>query len=145
LDLKRDILLQSQRWGASGGDLRVCALYPEDIIPYTINICGPCLEKVVGQSLHITYSVPFSFSVFLIVVSKHSRDFPLGHGPCEFNRDRFRVPRRALTIQLTAGENDKIGSFGIENFRKEGQREVVRAVAWGDGGVATSALGDREV
>jgi hypothetical protein len=112
-----------------------------------MNIRGPGLDKAVGQSLHVPHLVPFSFSVFLIVVSKHRRsgNLPLGHDLCKFSQDRFRVPRRALAIQLIAGKNDEVGSLGIENFRKEGLRDVVRAVAWGDDGFATSIVGDREV
>ena len=45
---------------------------------------------------------------------------------------------------LVAGENE-IKSLGIENFGKEGRREVARALAQGNNGVATSASGDREV
>jgi hypothetical protein len=112
-----------------------------------VNVRRPGLDKAVGQSLHVSYLVPFSFSIFLIVVSKHRcpGNLPLGHDLCKFGQDRFRVPRRALAIQLIAGKNDEVGSLGIENFRKEGRREVVRAVARGDGGVTASALGDREV
>ena len=115
-----------------GEDLRVCALYLEDIITYTVDVGRPGLDKAVGQSLHVPYLVPFSFSVFLIVVSEHRGpgDLPLGHDLCEFCQDRFRVPRRALTIQLVAGENDEVRSLGIENFREKGRGEVVRALAW---------------
>ena len=131
---------------ASGGDLRVCAHHLEDIVPYTMNTREPGLDKAVGQFLHLLHFVPFGFSVFL-VVSKLRRpgNLPLGHDACKFLRDRFCIPRRALTIQLIACENNEIRSLIIENFHEEGRRKVVRTLAWGDNGVAISALGDRSV
>jgi len=93
-----------------GEDLLVCALYLEDIIPYTVDVRGPGLDKAVRQSLYIPYLVPFNFSFFLFV----SGNLPLGQDPCESCQDGFCVPRRALTIQLIAGENNGVRSLGIE-------------------------------
>jgi len=47
--------------------------------------------------------------------------------------------------QPIAGENNGVRSLGIENLCKEGRGEVLRDLAWGDNGVATSASRDREV
>ena len=84
---------------ASGGDLRVCAHHLEDIVPYTMNIRGPGLDEAGGQSLHVPYLVPFSFSISLVVAFKHRRpgNLPLVHDLCKFGQDRFCIPRRALT------------------------------------------------
>ena len=127
LDLERDIPLQSHDGEKQAGDLRVCALHLEDIVPYTMNIRGPGLDKAVGQSLQVPYLVPFSFSVFLVVVSKHRGpgNLSLGHDLCKLGQDGFRVPRRALTVQLITGENNEVRSLGIENFGKESRSEVV--------------------
>ena len=71
---------------ASGGDLRVCAHHLEDIVAYAMNIRGPGLGEAVGQSLHVPYLVPFSFSVSLVVVFKHRRpgNLPLVHDLYKF-------------------------------------------------------------
>ena len=59
------------RWKMDGMDLRVCALYFENIISHTVNIRRPGLNKAVGQSLHVPNLVPFGISVFLVVVSEY--------------------------------------------------------------------------
>ena len=84
---------------ASGRDLRVCAHHLEDIVPYTMNICGPSLDEAVRQSLHVPHLVPFSFSVSLVVVFKHRRpgNLPLSHDLCKFGQDRFCILQCALT------------------------------------------------
>ena len=81
------------------------------------------------------------------MVSKHSspRDLPLGHDLRKFGQHGFRVPRRALSVQLITSKDNEIGSLGIENFCKESRGKVVRAVAWGDRGVAANTRGDREM
>jgi hypothetical protein len=112
-----------------------------------MNIRGPRLDKTVRQSSHVPYLVHFSLSIFLVVVSKHSGpgNLPLGHDLCKFGQHGFRVPRRALPVQLIAGKDNEVRSLGIENFCKESRGEVVRAVAWGDGGIAANTWGDSEV
>jgi len=106
-----------------------------------VNILRTGLDETVGQPSHVPHLIPLSVSVFLVVVSKHGGPgkLPLGHNLCEFGQDRLRVPRRSLAIQLIAGEDNKIRSFGIENFRKESRGKVVRAITWGEDRVATSA------
>jgi len=61
----------TQWWKANNGDLRVCTLYLEDVIPYTVNIRRSGLNKAIGQALHVPYLVSFSFSIFLVVVPEH--------------------------------------------------------------------------
>ena len=77
-----------------GEDSRVCALDLEHIVSYTVNIRGPCLDKAVGQPLHVPYLVPFSIPIFLIVVSEHCGpgDLPLGDNLRKFSQDGFCVP-----------------------------------------------------
>ena len=61
------------------------------------------------------------------MVSKHSGpgDLPLGHDLGKFGQHGFRVPCRALPIQLIAGKNNEVRSLGIDNFCKESRGEVV--------------------
>ena len=85
----------TQLWGEkSGGNLRICAFYLEDIISYTMNVCRPGLDKTVWQSLHVPQLLPPTISVFIVVVSKHRGpgNLPLGNDFCEFGQDGFRVP-----------------------------------------------------
>ena len=65
----------------NGGDSRVCTLHFENIVSYTVDICGPGLDKAVWQSLHIPNLVPFGVSVFLVMVTKHRGpgNLPLGY------------------------------------------------------------------
>jgi len=137
----------TQRWKANDGDLRVCALYLEDVISYTVYIRGPGLDKAIGQSLHVPYLVSFSFSIFLIMVSKHRGpgNLPLGHDLRKFGQNGFCIPRCALAVQLITGKDNEVRSLGIKDFRKEGRGEIIRTVAWGENSVATRALGDGEV
>ena len=112
-----------------------------------MNIRRAGLDKTVRQPLQVPNLVPFSIPVFLVVVSEHRGpgDLSLGHDLREFGQDGFRIPRRALAIQLVASEDNKIRLLSIKNFRKEGRSEVVRALAWGEDCVQASALGDGEV
>ena len=138
----RHFPFSTQRWKASGGDLQVCALYLEDVIPYTVDVRGPGLDEAVGQFPRVPYLVPFSFSVFLVAVSTYwgPGNLPLGHDPRESGQDGSRVLRHALTIQSIAGGDDGVGLLGIGNFARKVE---VRLFVWGNDGVATSASGDR--
>ena len=82
------------RRNTDGGDSRVRTLHFENIVSYTVDICGPGLDKAVWQSLHIPNLVPFGVSVFLVVVTKHRGpwNLPLGYDLRKLGQDGFRVP-----------------------------------------------------
>ena len=59
------------RWKGDDMNLRVCALYFENVNSHTVNIRRPGLDGTVGQSLHVPNLVPFGISIFLVVVSEY--------------------------------------------------------------------------
>ena len=76
-------------WKVGGEDLWVYALYLQDIITYTVDVSRPGSDEAVGQASHVPYLVPFSFSIFLVIISKHQGpgNLSLGYDPCGFGQD----------------------------------------------------------
>lgn len=117
------------------------------IVADTVDILGPALNKTVGQALHVLELTFPHFTVFAIMVTKHSSPWNalLGDDLRKFGQNRLGVPGRSLTIELITSENDEIWLLRIDCSRDERVREVIRVSAWVDDGILANSGADRIV
>ena len=70
---------------------------------------------------------------------------PLDDLASELGKNAFRVPTRALSVELIAGENDEVGFLRVEHAGDEGRRQIVGVLAGRERCVTANATCDREV